>query len=129
MAALFLYLICRREFCKIELDLNAMAMFPKQLTLKKLQFLKSPFVLCMIVVIVYQKGIWVKSAEVCNVRGQSACPADTCCRDSKCTDQGGEYICCADPASGDDCSNCPKCSKYISRFFFVWLPSISPLIK
>ena len=55
------------------------------------------------------------SGEVCNVEG-STCPADKCCKPSKCERDAPTLKCCNDPteepdSSNPECSNCPLCGK------------------
>ena len=74
---------------------------------------KSRFLMVILLVLSYQKPIFVTSEEVCHtLNTEQQCPNDTCCRESKCKAEGGEYRCCADPEEAAECSNCPACGKF-----------------
>jgi len=49
------------------------------------------------------------SDQICEAFDQGSCPEDTCCSDSECLKEGGEYQCSPKGPEGPGFSNCPKC--------------------
>jgi len=59
------------------------------------------------------------SDQICEAFDQGSCPEDTCCSDSECLKEGGEYQCSPKGPEGPGFSNCPKC---INCQWEAWSP-------
>ena len=51
----------------------------------------------------------VSADQICQAFDAGTCPAETCCKQSKCDEENLGFKCCSTP--GSDCSNCPTCRK------------------
>ena len=98
----------------IKMDqLSAVPKFHKFLEPKKIQFCRiSRFSVFFVIIFLYQKTSVVGSKEVCDIFVEfSECPENSCCTESKCEAEGGQYRCCEDPESDTDCSLCKPCGR------------------